>query len=201
MQLRPIAAMRGRMIGFVSRVGGRSVISPQKAEFQERIARIAAGQGSTRATVFVGQDFTFSYQPQNRRRKPGLAEVLRNAGYSLSFPFCLAIGFLSHALQCYARWITLGVPQEPANIDVDMAVVAAASSSIAILLTHLLGLRDRGLLVPKVLGVGGGMLFFHNLVHAYPDFFDQVFSPIWVAKITSMTEASSLYFRGVSFPF
>lgn len=201
MQLRPIAAMRGRMIGAVARVGGRSVITAQKAEFQNRIARIAAGEGSTRATVFVGQDFTFNYRPQNRRRNAGLAETLRNAGYSLSFPFCMAVGFLSHALQCYARWILLGVPQPSANIDIEMAVVALTGACIAVLLTHLLVLRDRGLLVPKVLGVASGMLFFHNLVHAYPAFFGQVFSPIWVARIISTTEPSSLLFRGVSFPF
>ena len=177
------------------------MISVQKSDFQDRIARIAAGTGSGRATVFVGQDLTFSYVPPNRRRKPGLADALRNARHSLSFPFCMAIGFLGHALTTYAQWILRGLPQPPQNIDLEMATVAASGACIAVLLTHLLGLRDRALLVPKFLGVALGMLFFHNFVHAYPTLFEQAFAPIWVAKITSMTEPHSLLFRGVSFPF
>lgn len=177
------------------------MLTAQKLEFQDRIARIAAGQGSTRATVFVGQDMTFSYVPRNRRRKDGLAEILANARHSLSFPVCMAIGVVSYGLYLYGQWILRGVPQAPESLDLEMAVTALATCCITVLLTHLLGLRARALYVPKLLGVAFGMMFFHNFVHAYPAFFDQAFSPLWVAKITSMTEPHSLLFRGVSFSF
>ena len=72
----------------------------QNAVFEARLARIREGQSSGRATVFVGQDLTFSYVPRNRRRSHGSGEVLRNAGHVLSFPLCLAIGFVSHGLEC-----------------------------------------------------------------------------------------------------
>lgn len=177
------------------------MLTAQKLEFHDRIARIAAGQGSTRATVFVGQDLTFSYVPRNRRRRAGLAEMVANARHSLSFPLCMALGLASYGLYLYGQWILLGVPNAPESPDLDMAITALATSCITVLLTHVLGLRARALLVPKLLGVAFGMLFFHNFVHAYPAFFDRAFSPIWVGKITSMTEPYSLLFRGVSFSF
>jgi hypothetical protein len=178
------------------------ISSAQKSDFQDRIARIAAGQGSSRATVFVGQDYSFSWQPRHRRRRgAGVQGALRNVGHALSFPLCMALGFLSHALERYSEWVFLGVPQAASNIDIDMARIALTGAVFSIVLTHLLGLRDRSLLVPKLLGVAAGMLFFHNLVHAWPAVFDQIFSPIWVARVTSMTEPASLWFREVSYPF
>jgi len=173
----------------------------QKSDFQDRIARIAAGQGCTKATVFVGQDFRFDYTPRSRRKAQALGGTVRNAGQVLMFPVGLAAGFLSHVVERYVHWIFAGVSEQVANVDMEMLRIAAAGMALAIVLTHLVGLRDRSLLVPKILGVVLGMLFFHNFVHAYPGLFEQVFSPLWVAKVTAVTEPASLYFRGVSFTF
>lgn len=43
------------------------MMSIQKAEFQDRIARIKAGSGTCKATVFVGQDLRFTYAPRHRK--------------------------------------------------------------------------------------------------------------------------------------
>lgn len=176
-------------------------MSMHQTEFQDRIARIQAGKGFTKATVYVGLDQAFTYTPNSRRRTGGLSQALANAGYALSFPFCMAVGFLAHVLERYANFVLAGLPDPKASIDVEMFKMAATGMAIAVLATHLLGLRDKGLLVPKLLGVASGMLFFHNLVHLWPQEFETVFSPIWVAKITAMTEPHSIFWRGISFPF
>lgn len=176
-------------------------MSTQQASFEDRIARIMAGQGTTKSTVFVGQDDVFTYIPRNRRGRGGATEVASNAGYALSFPLCLMIGFLAHVLGRYAEFILMGVPEPSKNVDVDMVVVAGTGLCLAVVMAHLLGFRDRGLLLPKILGVAGGMMFFHNLVHAYPAYFESAFSPLWVAKVTTMTEAHSILLRGISIPF
>ena len=85
--------------------------------------------------------------------------------------------------------------------DIEMLKMAATAFGIAVVASHLMGLRDRGLLVAKAIGVVAGMLFFHNLVHIWPQAFDRMFSPIWVARVLTETEPHSLLWRGVSFPF
>jgi hypothetical protein len=92
-------------------------------------------------------------------------------------------------------------PNPNASIDVEMIKMAVAGFAMAVIVTHLLGLRERGLLLPKLLGVAAGMLFFHNFVHLWPQVFETLFSPIWAAKIMSMTEPHSIYWRGISIPF
>lgn len=176
-------------------------MSAQQAEFQERLARIRSGAGFTKATVYVGLDEAFTYCPQNQRAANGLREKLANAGFVLSFPFCLAVGFACHVLERLAEYTFAGMPDPQANIDVEMVKIAVTGFAMTVVATFLLGLRDRGLMLPKLLGVAAGMLFFHNLVHYFPDFFGQVFSPIWVAHITSVTEPNSMIWRGISFSF
>jgi len=175
------------------------MITTQQMDFRNRIERIQAGAGSTKATVFVGQDLRFSYVPKNRQQAGSAGDVARNALFVLVFPLSILVGVLSHVLYLYADFVISGLPRAPENITVEMVKVALSGSSIAILLSHVLGLRDRALLLPKLGGVVLGMLFFHNAVHLYPEVFDAVFSPLWVAKITAMTEPHSILFRGVCF--
>jgi hypothetical protein len=176
-------------------------MTAHSVEFQERLARIQSGQGFTRDTIYVGLDGAFTYVPKGRRKGRALGQAAGNAGYALSFPFCLAVGFLCHVLERYADAVLNRTPDPNANIDVEMVKVAVTAFMLTVVATHLLGLRDRGLLLPKLLGVAGGMLFFHNFVHLWPEFFGSVFSPMWVAHITSVTEPSSMVFRGIVFPF
>jgi hypothetical protein len=177
------------------------MITTQQADFRNRIERIQAGSGCTRATVFVGQDTRFSYVPKNRRPSGAVGEIARNAGFVLAFPLCVLIGVLSHAIYLYADWLIAGLPRTAENIDLEMFKVALAGSAIAVLVSHPLGLREHALLLAKLAGVVLGMLFLHNLVHLYPVAFETVFSPLWVAKVTAMTEPHSMLFRGVCFAF
>lgn len=176
-------------------------MTAHSVEFQERLARIQSGQAFTRDTVYVGLDGAFTYVPKGRRKGRALGQAAGNAGHALSFPFCLIIGFLCHVLERYADSLFFRTPDPNGSIDVEMVKITLTGFMLTVVVSHLLGVRDRGLLLPKLLGVAGGMLFFHNFVHLWPDFFAKVFSPIWVAHITSITEPSSLVFRGIVFPF
>lgn len=175
-------------------------MSAHQAEFQARLARIQAGTGFTKTTVYVGADSAFTYLPQSRR-KAGMGQVVGNAGLALGFPMAMVVGFLGYALERYANFVLGGQPDPRANIDIEMLKMAATAFGIAVVASHLMGLRDRGLLVAKALGVVVGMLFFHNLVHIWPQAFDRMFSPIWVARVLTETAPHSLLWRGVSFPF
>lgn len=176
-------------------------MSIHHAGFQERIARINAGQGFTKGTVYVGMEDVFTYVPKARRKGRSLGEAANNAGYALSFPFCFLIGFLCHFLERYANFILDQRPDPNANVDVETVKIAVTAFMLTVVFSHLLGLRDRGLVVPKFLGVAAGMLFFHNFVHFWPNLFGAIFSPIWVAHVTTITEPSSMIFRGIIFPF
>ncbi len=175
-------------------------MSAHQAEFQARLARIQAGKGFTKTTVYVGMDTAFTYLPQSRR-KAGMGQVFGNAGLALGFPMAMVVGFLSFGLERYAAFILGGKPDPQANADIGMLKMAAMAFGIAVVASHLMGLRDRGLLVAKALGVVAGMLFFHNLVHIWPQVFERMFSPLWVAKVLAETESHSLLWRGVCFPF
>lgn len=185
-----------------NRIGqGSQTMTAHSVEFQERLARIHSGQTFTRDTVYVGLDGAFTYVPKSRRKGKAIGQAAGNAGYALSFPFCMVIGFLCHVLERYADFVFNRTPDPNASVDVEMVKVAATGFMLTVVATFLLGLRERGLLLPKLLGVAGGMLFFHNFVHLWPDFFAKIFSPIWVAHVTSITEPSSMVFRGIVFPF
>jgi hypothetical protein len=175
-------------------------MSAHQAEFQARLARIQAGKGFTKTTVYVGMDTAFTYLPQGRR-KAGMAQVAGNMGLALGFPMAMAVGFLSFGLERYFAFVLGGQPDPRASIDIEMLKMAATAFGIAVVASHLMGLRDRGLLVAKAIGVAGGMLFFHNLVHIWPQVFERMFSSLWVAKVLAETQPHSLLWRGVCFPF
>jgi|GEM_PF-2492662 len=177
------------------------MMSTQQATFQDRLCRIQSGQGFTKSTVYVGLDSAFTYVPPSRRGTVGLSQVVRNAGYALSFPFCMALGFLCHVFERYATFQLNGMPDPLANPDIEMLRMGLLAFAMTVVIAHFMGMRDRGLLVPKLLGVATGMLFFHNAVHLWPKLFEPVFSTIWVSGITSSTEPSSIVWRGLSFPF
>lgn len=176
-------------------------MSAHQAEFQERILRIKSGQAFTKATVYVGQETAFSYVPEHRGAGGGLKHSLTNAAYSASFPASVAVGFLCHVVERLAEFTMGGLPDPNANPDIEMAKVAVTGFLLTVVFSHLLGLRDRALLVPKLMGVAGGMLLFHNFVHLWPQLFEQIFSPIWVAHVLSHTDPRTLIWRGISFPF
>ncbi len=110
----------------------------------EQTGRIQAGQGFTKATVYVGQEIAFSYVPPNRRKGGMIGQAVSNAGYALSFPFCALIGFLCHAGDQLVQFLLAGLPDPNANIDVEMVKTAVTGFLLTVVVTHLLGCATRG---------------------------------------------------------
>ncbi len=117
--------------------GEAQSMSVHHDDFQERIARILAGQGATKATVFVGPDVSFTWQPSNRRTGGSVGQLARNAGYALAFPACVLAGLLGNALQRFSDFVFFGLPATPENPDVEMVRVAVTTLCITIVLTYL----------------------------------------------------------------
>lgn len=181
-------------------IGGDQVISTaQKADFHNRIARINAGTGTCKTTVFVGQESQFTYTPRNKRNQAGRPINLGGASRAIAAITCVVAGFAAYGLARYGEWLAFGAQQSVSAAGMAQAQSAAISLAIALLLTHLMGLRDRGLLLPKVLGVVAGILFFHNVVHAWPMAFETLFSPGWVAQVMAETEPGSVNLAGANF--
>jgi hypothetical protein len=50
----------------------------------------------------------------------------------------------------------------------------------------------------RLIGIAAATLALHNVVHAYPLYFEPVFSQLWVSHVVTSTDAGSIVWRGVS---
>lgn len=172
--------------------------SPQEA-FRRRVARLQNGQVA-RHVIWVGTDEAYEMPVKARGAAAApRAGVLSNALYPLSLAAAVALGFLSHGLALVARYHLQGLPDPKANPDIEMVAQVVIGFSLAMVLGYVLGLRARELTSLKSLGAALGVLFFHNLVHAFPHVFDLLCSKAWVNYIVTHTKAHSLIWRGISF--
>ena len=93
------------------------------------------------------------------------------------------------------------MPDLKANPDIEMVVQVVIGFAIAMVLGYFVGLRSNALTSLKSAGSALGVLFFHNAVHLYPQFFALLTSEIWVNQIVSHTHPHTLLWRGISFVF
>ena len=75
----------------------------------------------------------------------------------------------------------------------------AVPVAVGLLLANLCRLKTTQHRVLLIVGVLVGGMTFHNLVHAAPQVFNRLFSPLWVAEVLRSTQPHSLLFRGISF--
>jgi hypothetical protein len=177
-------------------------MSAHQTEFQARLARINAGQGFTKSTVYVGMETTFSYTPPNRKKAGiSLAMPSANIGAMFGFPFAMLAGFVAHGVERYADFALFGLTDPTTLSWFAVARMAGVALVLSMLVMYLLRLRDRELVIAQALGVVAGVVAFHNLAHGLPELCGQVFSPEWVEMMTSATRPGSLYFMGSSFQF
>jgi len=176
--------------------------SPQQMEFEARIARITARQGHTNHTLFVGVDGSFVPNVgKTPARMSGLAEIASNARYPLSVLASAVLGVFAHAL---GRWLVYqisGMPDPLADKDLAMITEAGIGFAIVMVLGYALRLRSAEHTTMKSLGVVTGMVTFHNAVHLWPETASALFSPLWVSRVLSTTEAASLMWRDVVLTF
>lgn len=177
-------------------------MTTQQAEFAARIARIEAGGGHRRSTIFVGPDEVFQFVGGPRVvRRAGLATTLGNILYPFTLVLCVAIGVLALAIGRCLQFHLVTFDVSGGNADIKLMIDIGAGLLIAMGF----GMLDRMWLPDQVIsrltGVVLGALGLHNLVHMYPQIFDRLFSESWVSGILASTEAQSLLWRGVSYTF
>ena len=164
-------------------------MSAHQTEFQARLARINAGQGFTKSTVYVGMDTTFSYTPPNRKKTGmSLAMPSVNLGAMFGFPLAMVAGFVAHGVERYADFALFGLTDPATLSGFAVARMAGVALVLSMLVMYLLRQRDRELLMAQALGVAAGVVAFHNLAHGLPDVLGQLFSPEWVEMMTVATK-------------
>ena len=169
--------------------------------FQKRLKRLADGE-APRNVLWVGTDEYFEMPARSKPRKlRGMAALIANALYPVSMLAAVGLGFASHGIVLMARYHVQGLPDPKANPDIEMAAQLFMAFALSTVLGHLLGFRARNFTLLKSVGAALGLLFFHNLVHLYPQVFDVLFSKSWVNYVTVHTHAHSMVWRGISFIF
>ncbi len=176
-------------------------MSAHQIEFADRIARIEAGSAASRFTLYVGVDESYVIGRRETKRAQGLGELARNAAYPLSMIAALLLGMISYAAGRLLQFRLNGMPDPTINPNTVMVSEAVIGFAIAVVTGFLLHLRGKELTSVKSAGVVMGSLFFHNVVHAFPQLFEMAFSPMWVSRVLTTTEAGSLLWRGISFTF
>ncbi len=176
-------------------------ISQNHREFAARIARIESGVAASKQLLFVGMDEVYHVPLRARKVKNSAIRALfGNALYPVSLVLALTLGTASHGIGQIIRYQIQGLPDLKANPDLEMAVQVVLGFAIAAVLGYLMGLRSNQLAALKAAGVVIGLLFFHNAVRAYPEFFASLTSKVWVNQIVARTQAYSILWRGISLP-
>ena len=169
--------------------------------FQRRLKRLTDGE-APRNVLWVGTDEYFEIPAKAKKRSPrGLAALVANAVYPVSVLAAVGLGVVAHGLVLMMRYQIQGLPDPKANPDIEMGAQLAMAFALSMVLGHFVGLRTKNFTSLKSLGAALGLLFFHNLVHLYPQAFDVLFSKSWVNYMVQHTHAHSMVWRGISFVF
>lgn len=168
-----------------------------KMEFEARIARIRAGIGHTKSTIFVGQDEAYRYAPGRKSRARAKTSAIGNMLYPLSMLYSLAAGLAGGIGVRLARAWAAGEFEKDIFPTADMALNFCGALIIAWMLASLLRLRGREHVVLHAIGAAVMVVGFHNLVHWYPDLCLLAFPPDWTRALLRTTEPDSLLIWGV----
>jgi hypothetical protein len=176
-------------------------MSMSNPEFDARLARIASGKGSSKATLYVGMDEVYQVSYPNRGKPVGASASNTGALYPVVALLALAIGILSYGVTAWMRFRLMGISAGAGNPMTEMAIQVGAAFGTALVLGMVLGFRSRQMRVVMAIGAIAATALFHNAVHLYPGQFAQVFSPEWVEVVTASTRAQSVMWLGQSFTF
>lgn len=165
------------------------------SDYAARLARVQSGGLGCSRTIFVGIDEAY-YIPARDRPKPrGSGSLLINLGYPLGLVLAHCLGLIADAA---GRLLRFGLmPQFQPEAASAMLINAGLGIALGFLLAKLCRLKTRQHRVLLVIGVLLGGMTLHNLVHAAPQVFDRLFSPLWVAEVLHSTQPQSLQLRGI----
>jgi hypothetical protein len=176
-----------------------TAMTMQNADFSARIARIEAGTGSSKSTLFVGMDEV--YRVDYHARRHGRDSAASNAWYPISVAMTFVVGALSDLAIRWVDFMTKGLPAVEADPGMTMVVSFFTALLVSLVVGACMGVKVTEHLALRSAGIIAGMVGWHNAVHNYPELFGQAFSPLWVGAITRMTEPHSLVWMGHSVSF
>lgn len=174
-------------------------MTAQHFEFTNRLSRIEAGQGSFKHMLFVGAEdvhqVTYRQRGQSSGRKSRFARlrgvVMIPAAIALAVAGVLAakIGF---------HMAGLGAPTDQ-TIDVFLGTEFMVAMILSTALGLLFKLRMQDYIGLRMLTIVCAMVGVHNLVHLYPQPFQDFAPGGWGQAVLSGTQANTLIFRGETY--
>ena len=172
----------------------------QKNEFLARLNRIEKGIGSSKSTLYVGLDETIliNSKANAKLKKQSEAEPAKPLGIFAAI-LSVLFGAAIVGLVAYLRFYFTGEATPLAASDMMMAVHGSIALTIALFAGFMVKMPLLKYTPVAAMGVVLGLVGFHNLVHVYPAQFASMFSPIWVEKVVTTTEAHSIIWRGVTY--
>lgn len=184
----------------MQRALGYGAMSTHHMEFSARLARIESGAGSSKTTLYVGMDETYavSYGRRGVQRGNSVADTIRNLGYPLMVIIAFVVGVTANLAARLADFMMNGLPTATDNIDIQMAIDFGTAFVVSSVLGVFFRIGIRDFMMVRLIGIAAGTLAMHNIVHAYPQYFEPVFSQLWVSHIMTSTDAASIVWRGVS---
>jgi hypothetical protein len=176
-------------------------MTAQHFEFSNRLARIEAGQGSFKSTLFVGPDDTHRVTYRERGQRGSRKGPSRTLKAILMLPVALCVALLAgFGARLAIHMANLATPT-PETIDVFLAVEFGGALVLSTVIGMLVGLRLQDHLGLRMLAILAGMFALHNVVHMYPQPFVQYVPGGWADMILASTEANTLIIRGATYSF
>jgi hypothetical protein len=174
-------------------------MSLSNADFNARVARIAAGTGSSKSTIFVGLDEAYHVTYRRRGKQSGPAAAVSNVLMPLFLMIGICLGALSFGIATWIRFEMQGQGAGVPNPMAEMGIQAAAALAVVFVIGRALPFRARMVRIAMAISAVCTMFLYHNAVHIFPGAFAQVFSQSWVDLVNASTEPMSVVWQGQSF--
>lgn len=172
----------------------------QKDEFLSRLARIEAGVGSSKSTLYVGVDGTImaSSKDNAKLKKQAITTPARPLGL-FGGMFSVVFGAMALGIALYLRFSLTGQAGSLDNPDLFMAQNGGVALVLAVFCGYMVKMPMLKYAPICAVGVLAGLVGYHNLVHVYPTEFAQMFSAMWVEQVVTATSPHSIIWRGETF--
>ncbi len=175
-------------------------MSLSNPDFNARIARIAAGAGSSKSTIYVGLDEVYQITYRKRGKKSG-PSTAGNALMPLFAVIAVALGALAFGIATWIRFQMMGQGAGVPDPLTETGIQAGAALAMAFVIARALPFCARTLKIVMAISAVCTMFVYHNAVHIFPDVFAQVFSQSWVDLVQATTLPQSVVWQGQSFTF
>ncbi len=176
-------------------------MSMSNPDFNARVARIAAGAGSSKSTIYVGLDEVYQITYRRGGKTAGPAAAAANALMPVFLMLATGLGVLSFGIATWIRFQMMGQGAGVPNPVTEMGIQAGAALAVVFVIGRALPFRARLFKTVMAVTAVGTMFLYHNAVHVFPDTFAQVFSQNWVDLVQSTTKPQSVVWQGQSFTF